>query len=180
MPKISLQVGSLVSVFILAMSLLTHFAETQQSHQLKHASAAYRDGWQLGNKAARYGNKPHVLVGRWATETDRGLFAAGYFHGYIKDGMAVAPVTWKPDAADQKGFEDGKLAGAEDRQRARPFSVQSRTEYRKALNENGTTNRADESQTRYLQGFALGYQHTYYGVEAAVDRPAGDGRSSAT
>jgi len=179
MSKISLQVGSLVSAFIVAMSLLAHFAETQPSNQVKHANAAYRDGWQLGNRAARAGNKPHVLVGRWARETDRGLFAAGYFQGYIKDGIAVAPVTWKPEPADQKGFEDGKVAGTDDRQRERPFSVQSRTEYRKALNEYGTTSRADESKTRYLQGFALGYQHTYYEVEA-VDRPTGDGHRRAT
>jgi len=142
---------------------------------VKHASAAYRDGWQLGNKAARKGNKPHVLVGRWASETDRGLFAAGYFQGYIKDGIAVAPVMWKPEPADQKGFEDGKVAGTDDRQRATPFSVQRRAEYRKVLNEYGLNGFADESQNRYLQGFALGYQHTYYEVEAAVERPAGDG-----
>jgi hypothetical protein len=91
MSKISLQVGSLVSVFIVAMSLLTHFAETQQSSEVKHASAAYRDGWQLGNRAARSGNKPHVSVGRWGTDTERRLFAAGYFQGYIKDGIALSP-----------------------------------------------------------------------------------------
>jgi hypothetical protein len=171
MSRVFLQVGSVVSIIVVAMFLLTRSPQIQQSNDANRASAAYRDGWQLGNRAALGGNKPHVLLGRWSSESDRGLFAAGYFQGYIKDGIAVAPVAWKPEAADQKGFDDGKAAGADDRQHARPFAVTNRHEYRKVRSAYRMIGNADNTRSQYLQGFAVGYQHAYYEVEAQAERP---------
>ena len=46
------------------------------------SSAAFRDGLYLGQFTARRGDPVHVATGRWATASDRDLFAAGYQQGY--------------------------------------------------------------------------------------------------
>src|SRR5216683_1844485 len=53
--------------------------EADASHA---ASAAYRDGLYLGRLAAAQGSPIRVASGRWATDGDRTLFAAGYRQGY--------------------------------------------------------------------------------------------------
>ncbi|SRR5216684_6984495 len=48
----------------------------------RDASAAFRDGLYLGRLAAEQGSPVRVASGRWATDSDRTLFAAGYRQGY--------------------------------------------------------------------------------------------------
>ena len=48
----------------------------------RDASAAFRDGLYLGRLAAEKGSPIRVASGRWATDSDRTLFAAGYRQGY--------------------------------------------------------------------------------------------------
>jgi len=43
---------------------------------------AFRDGLYLGRLAAEHGAAPHVVSGRWTSETDRASFTAGYQRGY--------------------------------------------------------------------------------------------------
>jgi len=45
-------------------------------------SGPFRDGLYLGKLAAKHGGVPHISSGRWATETDRASFAAGFQQGY--------------------------------------------------------------------------------------------------
>ena len=43
---------------------------------------AFRDGLYLGKLSAQQGQPPRLAIGRWSTEHDRSLFAAGYRRGY--------------------------------------------------------------------------------------------------
>lgn len=43
---------------------------------------AFRDGLYLGKLSAQQGQPPRLAIGRWSTEHDRLLFAAGYRRGY--------------------------------------------------------------------------------------------------
>jgi hypothetical protein len=53
-----------------------------QADARRDASAAFRDGLYLGKLAATQGGPIRVAIGRWATDGDRTLFAAGYQQGY--------------------------------------------------------------------------------------------------
>ncbi len=46
------------------------------------ADGAFRDGLYLGKLAARSGEPLRPAIGRWSTQQDRSLFAAGYERGY--------------------------------------------------------------------------------------------------
>ncbi len=46
------------------------------------SDGAFRDGLYLGRLAAEHGQPQQVAVGRWSTERDRSMFAAGYQRGY--------------------------------------------------------------------------------------------------
>jgi hypothetical protein len=48
----------------------------------RDASAAFRDGLYLGKLAAEEGSSIRIASGRWATYSDRTLFAEGYRQGY--------------------------------------------------------------------------------------------------
>jgi hypothetical protein len=48
----------------------------------QNTDAAFRDGLFLWRIAAQRGQAPRVLSGRWAIETDRASFKAGYLQGY--------------------------------------------------------------------------------------------------
>jgi hypothetical protein len=60
-----------------------HSAPSVLKADARHAaSAAFRDGLYLGRLAAEEGSPMRVASGRWATDGDRTLFAAGYRQGY--------------------------------------------------------------------------------------------------
>ena len=46
------------------------------------ADGAFRDGLYLGKLAAGRGQTQHPAIGRWSTDRDRSMFAAGYRRGY--------------------------------------------------------------------------------------------------
>ena len=43
---------------------------------------AFRDGLYLGKLAAERGQVMRPAIGRWSTDWDRSMFAAGYHRGY--------------------------------------------------------------------------------------------------
>jgi hypothetical protein len=46
------------------------------------ADGAFRDGLYLGKLSAESGQPLRPTVGRWSTDQDRAMFAAGYHRGY--------------------------------------------------------------------------------------------------
>ena len=46
------------------------------------ADGAFRDGLYLGKLAAGRGQTQRPAIGRWSTDRDRSMFAAGYRRGY--------------------------------------------------------------------------------------------------
>lgn len=48
------------------------------------ADGAFRDGLYLGKLAAENGQPARLAIGRWSTDHDRSMFAAGYRRGYNK------------------------------------------------------------------------------------------------
>ena len=51
---------------------------------IQSTDGAYRDGLFVGRLAAKRGDAPHVLSGRWSTDAERTSFAAGYLRGYAE------------------------------------------------------------------------------------------------
>lgn len=80
---------------------------TQRTRQ-QHQSAAYRDGLYLGKMAAERGDAAHVATGRWATDTDRTQFAAGYEQAF---GDAVAGANAQSDTTAVAAYRDGLYLG---------------------------------------------------------------------
>jgi hypothetical protein len=78
--------------------------ETKQQDE----SAAYRDGLYLGKMAAERGDAAHVATARWASDTDRAQFAAGYEQAF---GGAVAEKSAQSDATAAAAFRDGLYMG---------------------------------------------------------------------
>jgi hypothetical protein len=48
------------------------------------ADGAFRDGLYLGELAAQAGQLQGPAIGRWSTDRDRSMFAAGYRRGYAE------------------------------------------------------------------------------------------------
>jgi len=46
------------------------------------ADGAFRDGLYLGQLAAEHGRSVRPAIGRWSSQQDRAMFAAGYQRGY--------------------------------------------------------------------------------------------------
>jgi hypothetical protein len=46
------------------------------------ADGAFRDGLYLGKLAAGQGQPLRIAIGRWSTDRNRSMFAAGYRRGY--------------------------------------------------------------------------------------------------
>jgi hypothetical protein len=78
--------------------------ETKQQDE----SAAYRDGLYLGKRAAERGDAAHVATARWASDTDRAQFAAGYEQAF--DG-AMAGESAQSDATAVAAYRDGLYMG---------------------------------------------------------------------
>jgi hypothetical protein len=59
------------------------------------ADGAFRDGLYLGKLAAEQDQPLRPAVGRWSTDQDRSMFAAGYRRGYdeSRKGAVRAPTT---------------------------------------------------------------------------------------
>jgi hypothetical protein len=55
---------------------------------------AFRDGMFLGRLAGERGQPRRPAIGRWSTDQDRSMFAAGYRRGYEKS-LAAARATSK-------------------------------------------------------------------------------------
>jgi len=79
-------------------------------------SAAFRDGQYLGQIAAARGELPHVAMGRWGSETDRQLFAAGYEKGYAEELARASAKRVKREGGDAgvAAYRDGLYNGVRD------------------------------------------------------------------
>ena len=71
---------TLFSVRILSPA--TEPLHVRSNHRPQATDAAFRDGLYLGKLQARQGREPHLSVGRWSGEADRGAFVRGYERGY--------------------------------------------------------------------------------------------------
>ena len=128
-------------------------------------NAAFRDGMFHGHLQAQRGENPHLDAGRWSRDSDRQLFVAGYQDGYIQeqggDAITVA------HGMEQLGYREGLDEGAQDRRNGRVFRLSPN--YARAGS-------SVEDRRTYLQGYASGYQLSYYGkqevTDALVIRPA--------
>jgi hypothetical protein len=78
--------------------------ETRQQAE----SAAYRDGLHLGKMAAERGDAAHVATARWANDSDRAQFAAGYEQAF---GDAVAKAHAQSDTTAVAAYRDGLYMG---------------------------------------------------------------------
>jgi len=66
---------------VLANSSFKFTSDTEPEAPLA-ADGAFRDGLYLGKLAARNGERLRPAIGRWSTDHDRSMFAAGYERGY--------------------------------------------------------------------------------------------------
>jgi hypothetical protein len=56
-----------------------------QDQEARHAAdGAFQDGLYLGKLSAESGQPPRPAIGRWSTDQDRSMFAAGYRRGYAE------------------------------------------------------------------------------------------------
>jgi hypothetical protein len=85
----------------------TMLQETKQQDE----SAAFRDGLYLGKFAAARGDAAHVATGRWAGDSDRAQFAAGYEQAF---GDAAASANAKSGATAIAAYRDGLYMGKRD------------------------------------------------------------------
>jgi hypothetical protein len=85
MQRLSLYAG-LLALFAGSAVMLQHNTMTGMPTMSDKAglnsNAAYRDGLYLGGLAAKGGSPGRVAIGRWAAESDRALFRAGFRRGY--------------------------------------------------------------------------------------------------
>jgi hypothetical protein len=66
-----------------AIGLSKISVQPDASAETRFASdGAFRDGLYLGKLAAENGEPRRLALGRWSTEQDRAMFAAGYRRGY--------------------------------------------------------------------------------------------------
>lgn len=77
---------AMVIVFCVFESVHVRATADNSSHA---ADAAYQDGAHLGSLAAKRGEEPHVIAGRWSADADRKLFTNGYREAYEKGNSNV-------------------------------------------------------------------------------------------
>jgi hypothetical protein len=74
---------------VLAVS--NHNGKSNASVETTLASdGAFRDGLYLGKLAAESGQAPRMALGRWSTDQDHSMFAAGYRRGYSESLASAA------------------------------------------------------------------------------------------
>ena len=75
-----------IAVSLGSTAMLTNSNRTVSSSVSTEASlatdGAFRDGLYLGKLAAGRGQTQRPAIGRWSTDRDRSMFAAGYRRGY--------------------------------------------------------------------------------------------------
>ncbi|MCU1302173.1 MAG: hypothetical protein JWQ87_2457 [Candidatus Sulfotelmatobacter sp.] len=85
MKKLSICVFAVV-LCLGATALLANSGQTIQPSEGSEArfaaDGAFRDGLYVGRLAAEHGQRLRPAVGRWSTNQDRSMFAAGYRRGY--------------------------------------------------------------------------------------------------
>lgn len=65
------------------LAISNHTVKPIVSAELRLAAdGAFRDGLYLGRLAAKRGQPSRPGIGRWSTDQDRSMFAAGYRRGY--------------------------------------------------------------------------------------------------
>ena len=86
--------------------------ELQSSDAAMMNSAAFRDGAYMGQLAAQRGESSRIAIGRWARQSDRDAFAAGYTRGYAQNLLPATAAERATNAAFRDGLYLGKLDAA--------------------------------------------------------------------
>jgi hypothetical protein len=124
---------------------------------LHAGDAAFRDGMFHGRLQAQRGESPHVNAGRWSRDSDRQLFVAGYQEGYTQERGQAITVS---HGAEQRGYREGLEQGAQDRQSGRVFRLSP---------DHVKGGSRVEDRDNYAEGYASGYQLSYYGTQEVTD-----------
>src|SRR5664279_2074261 len=80
--------------------------ESKSSTKSLTTTASFRDGAYIGKRAADLGEKFHIAIGRWANESDRLNYAAGYESAYNLSQAAKSM-----PSGDLAAFRDGLYLG---------------------------------------------------------------------
>jgi hypothetical protein len=125
---------------------------------LHAGDAAFRDGMFHGRLQAQRGENPHFDTGRWSRDSDRQSFVAGYQDGYMEEqgGDAITAT----HGMEQLGYREGLDEGTQDRRNGRAFRLSP--DYARAGS-------SVEDRRNYVQGYASGYQLSYYGKQEVTD-----------
>ena len=125
---------------------------------LHAGDAAFRDGMFHGRLQAQRGEKPRLESGRWSRDSDRQSFVAGYQDGYMQEQQANAITV--AHGTEQLGYREGLGDGAQDRRKGKAFRL---------LPNNAKAGSGEEDRRNYVQGYANGYQLSYYGKQEVTD-----------
>ena len=112
-------------------------------------SAAFRDGKYLGKLAAERGDTAHVATARWANESDRAEFSAGYEQAYVASATGSPAV--QSDVNVIAAYRDGLYHGKRDAERGEDAHVAA----------------ARWSQESHRAAFTEGYNLGYKNGESA-------------
>jgi hypothetical protein len=156
-----------MAIFSVVTIMALFGSRSESKPRTEPMTASFRDGVYLGRRDAESGSKPMPVKGRWSSESDRRSFAAGYFNGYMVEGLRTSKLPWIPRALDNQAFEEGKLDGAADREGSHRFDLASKAKFRDAAKICGSNSACTE---RYRSGYATGYQHAYYQVNGKISR----------
>ena len=83
------KIGLYVLIIVLSVgsaAMVQSAMRTQSLHSdgsaLTATNGAFRDGLYLGKLAAKNGEEPRIVTGRWVKDEDRSAFRAGYYRGF--------------------------------------------------------------------------------------------------
>jgi len=129
----------------------------------KATEAAYQDGLFLGRLDAGCRRKPHLASGRWATDSDRRLFVAGYLQTYREvRGSAMLGQLMFSGSAGQRGYHDGVADGHRQRLGSGPFHPTGSEHLRADYISWASNDNSAEYKQAYLLAYSNGYQQGYY------------------
>ncbi len=130
---------------------------------------AYNDGYAHGQGDARAdaARNDHPTA-QWATDVNREAYRDGYNAGYDEVRDAAGPAASrmgyaKPEQARQFGYDDGLVAGRQDRNKGNKFNPQDRDLYKSATHgwDAELGNRYEYRQVyreSYMKGYEVGYR----------------------
>lgn len=148
-----------------------HRSYVAASNVNNQTNAAFRDGLFLARLEAENGRKPHLMSGRWSTESDRRLFVAAYLQAYREvRGDSTPEKLGSAQPAAKRGNRDGLADGLQQRSESRSFRPTATDNYRRA-DRGYSDSSGDLNQYKqvYREAYCNGYQQAYYGETAQIE-----------